>query len=287
MNILVTGGNGQLGRSLDKAAKDFPQYKLLFTDMPEADITDSNCIGSLANRYDAGLIINCAAYTAVDKAESDEQTAHRINAFGPEVLAGIAKERNIPLIHISTDYVFDGQNCRPLKEDDATCPAGAYGRTKLAGEKAVEASGCNAAVIRTAWLYSEFGNNFVKTMLRVATERNSLRVVYDQVGTPTYAPDLAHAILTLAKKEINGFNLYHYSNEGAISWYDFAKAIFELSGTEIPVEAVGSDLYPTPARRPAYSVLAKDRIKAAGVAVPYWKDSLKECLKALKEISNK
>ena len=278
MNILVTGGNGQLGCSLRKIAGMYPQHRFVFTDVPEADITDWACIAALAEKHAIDLIVNCAAYTAVDRAESDAETAAKINVQGSEVLAGVARERGIGLIHISTDYVFDGESCHPLKEDRPTAPQGVYGRTKLAGEQAIEASRCNACVIRTAWLYSEYGNNFVKTMLRLGRERDELNVVYDQVGTPTYATDLAHAILRLAERGVSGFEVYHFSDEGAISWYDFAKAVFALAGIDIRVGAIETAAYPTPARRPAYSVLAKDKIREAGVRVPYWLDSLRECM---------
>ena len=285
MKILVTGGNGQLGRSLHKISNDYPQYDFLFTDMPEADITDKACITELVRQHSIGLIINCAAYTAVDKAESEPELAERINVLGPMTLAEVAAEHEISLIHISTDYVFGGESCHPLHENTATAPTGVYGRTKLAGEKAVQRAECKAAIIRTAWLYSEFGNNFVKTMLRLGTERDSLNVVYDQLGTPTYATDLARAILVIAEQMQNPTTqrceIYHYSNDGAISWYDFTQAIFEAAGITIPVQAIESALYPTPAQRPAYSVLAKDKIKAAGATVPYWKTSLLDCLAIL------
>lgn len=283
MNILVTGGNGQLGCSIRKISRDYPRHVFTFTDIPEADITDRECIEGLIKNHNTDVIINCAAYTSVDMAESNAAAAEKINTAGPEILARIAKDNNIKLIHISTDYVFDGESCHPLKEDHPACPTGVYGKTKLNGERAVEASGCDGVVVRTAWLYSEFGNNFLKTMLRLGKERKNLDVVYDQVGSPTYARDLSKAIIAIAERGIKGFDIYHYSNEGVCSWYDFAVFIFYLTGMSVKVGAIESDAYPTTAKRPAYSVLAKDKIKSIGVDVPYWAESLAECLKVLKE----
>lgn len=281
MNILVTGGNGQLGNSIKKISSDYPQHTFFFTDVPEVDITNLELLDRLMEEKSVDAIINCAAYTAVDKAESDVALAESINVAGPKNLAEAAKKRGAKLIHVSTDYVFNGTANEPLKEEALTDPIGVYGRTKLAGEQAVKDSGCDALVIRTAWLYSEFGNNFVKTMLRLGREREQLGVVFDQVGTPTYAPDLAVAIMTLLDKGFTGFDLYHFSNEGVISWYDFTKAIFRLENINITLNPIESCEYPTPAKRPAYSVLNKKKIKAAGVSVPYWEDSLRVCLKEL------
>ncbi|MBR4803294.1 MAG: dTDP-4-dehydrorhamnose reductase [Bacteroidales bacterium] len=282
MKILVTGANGQLGRSMRKNSGDYPQHTFIFTDVPELDITDKRQFGDFARQNAVQAIVNCAAYTAVDKAETEQELAERINCQGTRVLGETAKELNIPLVHISTDYVFCGEGCHPLKETDPTAPTGVYGSTKLHGEKALESIGCDVAIIRTAWLYSEFGGNFVKTMLRVATERDTLNVVYDQVGSPTYATDLARALMKVLDSGIKGLNIYHFSNEGAVSWYDFAKAIFEESNINIIVNPIESDKYPSPVKRPSYSVLSKEKIKSIGVDVPYWRDSLKICLKALK-----
>ena len=281
MNILITGANGQLGNSIRKITAKYPSYHFLFTDVPEVDITDIALLEELIRTNNIQAIINCAAYTAVDKAETDIELAQKINVEGPRNLATAAKNANIKLIHVSTDYVFNGKNNLPLKETDPTDPIGVYGKTKLDGETAVKESGCDALVIRTAWLYSEFGGNFVKTMLRLGKEREVLSVVYDQVGTPTYATDLAVAILDLLQKGFSGYTLYHYSNEGVISWYDFAKAIFDLSGIHVKLNAIESSEYPTPSKRPAYSVLSKKKIQETGVKVPYWRDSLIECLKIL------
>lgn len=282
MKILVTGANGQLGRSMRKISGEYPQHEFLFTDMPEMDITEKTGIEAFVRENGVQAIVNCAAYTAVDRAETETALAEKINILGTRVLGEVAKMFSIPLIHISTDYVFCGEGCHPLKETDATAPTGVYGKTKLEGEKALESTGCDVAIIRTAWLYSEFGSNFVKTMLRLAGERDALNVVYDQVGSPTYATDLARALMTVLNNGVHGFNIYHFSNEGAISWYDFAKAIFEESGDKISVSPIESDKYPSPTKRPAYSVLSKEKIKEAGVTVPYWKDSLKECIRLLK-----
>ena len=282
MKILVTGANGQLGRSMRKISGEYPQHEFLFTDMPEMDITEKAGIEAFVRENGVQAIVNCAAYTAVDRAETEIELAEKINILGTKVLGDVAKMFSIPLIHVSTDYVFCGEGCHPLKETDATAPTGVYGRTKLEGEKALGSTGCDAAIIRTAWLYSEFGGNFVKTMLRVATERDTLNVVYDQVGSPTYATDLARALMTVLNNGVHGLSIYHFSNEGAISWYDFAKAIFEESGDKISVSPIESDKYPSPTKRPAYSVLSKEKIKEAGVTVPYWKDSLKECIRLLK-----
>lgn len=282
MKILVTGANGQLGRSMRKISGDYPQHEFLFTDMPEMDITEKAGIEVFVRENGVQAIVNCAAYTAVDRAETETVLAEKINVLGTKVLGEVAKMFSIPLIHISTDYVFCGEGCHPLKETDATAPTGVYGKTKLEGEKTLESTGCDAAIIRTAWLYSEFGGNFVKTMLRLAGERNALNVVYDQVGSPTYATDLARALMTVLNNGVHGLSIYHFSNEGAISWYDFAKAIFEESGDKISVSPIESNKYPSPTKRPAYSVLSKEKIKDAGVTVPYWKDSLKECIRLLK-----
>lgn len=282
MNVLVTGANGQLGRSIQKISAEQPQHVFFFTDVPELDITDYEQIDTFVKKNSIGALVNSAAYTAVDKAETEKELADRINHLGTKVLGEVARDNGIPLVHISTDYVFCGEGCHPLKETDPTDPSGVYGLTKLFGEKALESVGCDVAIIRTAWLYSEFGGNFVKTMMRLSAERDEINVVYDQVGSPTYATDLARAMMVVLNAGIRGFNLYHFSNEGVISWYDFTKAIFEETGAKTKVNPIESDKYPSPTKRPAYSVLAKDKIKSMGVKVPYWKDSLKECLKFLK-----
>ncbi|MCC8019586.1 MAG: dTDP-4-dehydrorhamnose reductase [Rikenellaceae bacterium] len=283
MNILVTGGNGQLGRCIEKISKKRLENQFVFTDIPETDITDERSIDELLGSSGFDAIINCAAYTAVDKAESEPELCRKVNTTGPAVLGRLCKKHDITLIHISTDYVFDGNTPHPLKEVDKVHPTGVYGQTKLDGEIAIKESGCRAAIIRTSWLYSEFGNNFVKTMLRLGAERDSLTVVYDQVGTPTYAGDLARAVLELLVRDIKGYSLYHYSNEGVTSWYDFARKVFGMMHMNVAVSAVESDKYPTAAKRPAYSVLSKDKIKGLGIAVPYWEDSLAICLKEIQK----
>ncbi|MFA6778856.1 MAG: dTDP-4-dehydrorhamnose reductase [Paludibacteraceae bacterium] len=282
MNVLVTGANGQLGNSIRKISEEYSSNNYFFTDMPEVDITNLALLEGLMKEKKIGAIINCAAYTAVDRAEDDAALAAKINVDGPRNLAIAAKNANAKLVHISTDYVFDGKCNLPLKETDNTAPIGVYGRTKRAGEVAVEEVGGDAIIIRTAWLYSEFGGNFVKTMLRLGKEKTEMGVVYDQIGTPTFATDLAYAIMDLLTKGFSGFTLYHFSNEGVISWYDFAKTVFDLSGINMKLNALESSEYPSKAERPAYSVLNKKKIKQAGVRVPYWRDSLIKCLDLLK-----
>lgn len=282
MNILVTGANGQLGNSIRKISEEYSSNNYFFSDMPEVDITNLALLEGLMKEKKIEAIINCAAYTAVDRAEDDAALAAKINVDGPRNLAIAAKNANAKLVHISTDYVFDGKCNLPLKETDNTAPIGVYGRTKRAGEVAVEEVGGDAIIIRTAWLYSEFGGNFVKTMLRLGKEKTEMGVVYDQIGTPTFATDLAYAIMDLLTKGFSGFTLYHFSNEGVISWYDFAKTVFDLSGINMKLNALESSEYPSKAERPAYSVLNKKKIKQAGVRVPYWRDSLIKCLDLLK-----
>lgn len=283
MNILVTGANGQLGNSLRDIAAQYPQHTFTFTDVQELDITDAAAISTMVDALQTDLIINCAAYTAVDKAESDIQLAHRLNAEAPGLLAKAAADRGAGIIHISTDYVFDGKAHTPYTEEQPTNPQSAYGTTKLAGEQAVMTANPHHIILRTAWLYSPYGNNFVKTMLRLGHERNQLGVVYDQVGTPTYAPDLARAIMAAADHIETTSGIFHYSNEGVISWYDFTKAIHRIASiTTCQVSPIRSEAYPTPAARPHYSVLDKAKTKQVlGIDVPYWEDSLRQCLDIL------
>ncbi len=284
--ILVTGSNGQLGSEIKELTNNDRNNLYFFTDRDSLDITDQKTIKSFiaTNRIDT--IINCAAYTAVDKAEEDEANANAINHLAVKYLAEIAKEKNIKLIHISTDYVFDGTNYRPYVESDPTNPKSVYGATKLAGEKAMqEANPANSIIIRTSWVYSSFGNNFVKTMLRLGKERDALGVIFDQVGTPTYAKDLAQTILDIVPQITNEkVEIYHYSNEGVLSWYDFAKEIMYMSKLECHIKPIETKEYPTPAKRPYYSLLNKAKIKKEfGITIPYWKDSVNACLKALGE----
>ncbi|WP_303918091.1 dTDP-4-dehydrorhamnose reductase [Draconibacterium sediminis] len=282
MKILITGAYGQLGNELKVLSKNYPKWEFVFTDVDSLDITDEEQVKSYFADNNFELVINCAAYTAVDKAESDFETAQKVNALAPRLLAKYSKEVGAKLIHVSTDYVFAGDAHLPYEETDAVAPNGAYGKTKLEGEQNCQAENPETVIIRTAWLYSTFGNNFVKTMLRLGKERGELGVVFDQVGSPTYAADLAEAILKVAESEKFVSGIYHYSNEGVASWYDFALAIFELSGVDCKVKPVLSENFPTPAERPAYSVLNKAKIKETyHLEVPYWRDSLKVCLDKL------
>ncbi|OIP94485.1 MAG: dTDP-4-dehydrorhamnose reductase [Thiomicrospira sp. CG2_30_44_34] len=284
MNILVTGQNGQLGQSLAKIAKDYPQFDFIFLGREQLDLSQPATLANALENIAFDIIINCAAYTAVDKAESEPELADAINHLAVEQLAQICNQRRATLIHISTDYVFDGKNYNPYIETDPVDPQGVYGITKLKGEQAMQAVNPKGAIIRTSWVYSEFGNNFVKTMLRLGAERDSLNVIYDQVGSPTYATDLAQAILALLSQpeQLNQTQVYHYSNEGVCSWYDFAKAIFEMSGTRCKVNPIETKDYPTPAKRPHYSLMNKAKIKQDYlITIPYWRDSLKIALNCL------
>jgi dTDP-4-dehydrorhamnose reductase len=282
MNILVTGSNGQLGNEIRKISANYPAYRFFFTDVAELDITDERAVEKYFLHHKIQFVVNCAAYTAVDKAEENEFMATRINAMAVKILARMCDDYQATLIHVSTDYVYDGCACKPYSEDHYTAPASAYGRSKLAGEEAA-LSTPKSVVIRTSWLYSSFGSNFVKTMLRLGKERDSLNVVFDQAGTPTYAADLAVAIIAVISQtgDRDGLQrgIFHYSNEGVCSWYDFAHEIMQLAGLTCKVNPVEAKDYPTPAARPHYSVLNKTRIKAAyGIEIPHWRDSLKKCL---------
>lgn len=285
MNILVTGANGQLGneiRIVSRGSKD--QY--IFTDVAELDITDAAAVEKMVTDNKVEVIINCAAYTNVDKAEDDYDLAELLNATAVKNLATAINQNGGTLIHISTDYVFGGtKNNTPCGEDEPANPTGVYGVTKLHGEQAIEAVGCKHLIIRTAWLYSEFGKNFVKTMLNLTATKPSLNVVFDQVGSPTYAYDLAQAIFTIVenRKYEGKDGIYHYSNEGACSWYDFTKMIAEYAGhTACDIQPCHSNEFPSKVVRPSYSVLDKTKIKNTfGIRIPYWTDSLKQCLAEL------
>ena len=283
MNILVTGANGQLGNEMRRVSLQSSDH-YIFTDVAELDITNIEAVRSMVAEQKVEVIVNCAAYTAVDKAEEDEAMAYLLNATAVANLATAAKEHNATLIHVSTDYVFDGKGCRPYTEEQPTSPTSVYGRTKLQGEEAAAESGCNYLIFRTAWLYSPFGRNFVKTMRTLTAERDSLKVVFDQVGSPTYAGDLAALIVKIIdERALNHCGVYHYSNEGVCSWYDFAREICEMSGNECNVEPCHSDEFPSKVARPAYSVLDKSKVKATfGVSVPHWKVSLAKCIEELK-----
>jgi dTDP-4-dehydrorhamnose reductase len=285
--ILVTGATGQLGSEIQTIATDYPQYDFTFADRSTLDLNNLCKLEDYFDDKTFDVIINCAAYTAVDKAESEEDLTNTINHRAVSLLAKIAKKKNMAFIHISTDYVFNGQNYRPYIETDPTDPQGVYGRTKRDGENAIlDVAPKNSMILRTSWVYSSFGSNFVKTMRRLGKERDSLGVIFDQIGTPTYARDLAKMILDILPQIQNESpEIYHYSNEGTASWYDFAKTIFELSNIQCTVNPITTDQYPTPAKRPHYSLLNKAKIKNYfNITIPYWRDSLQECLKELGEI---
>ena len=282
MNILITGCNGQLGNEMQLLEKINPQHSYFNTDVAELDITDQTAIEAFVEENAIDGIVNCAAYTAVDKAEDNEGLCTKLNAEAPAYLAHAIGQRGGWMIQISTDYVFDGTKHTPYVEDDDTCPNSVYGRTKLVGELNVQKLCERSMIIRTAWLYSTFGNNFVKTMIRLGKEKPELGVIFDQIGTPTYARDLAVAIFAAINKGIVP-GIYHFSNEGVISWYDFTKAIHRLAGiTACHVRPLHTAEYPTPAARPHYSVLDKTKIKATyALDIPYWEESLAECIEKL------
>lgn len=281
MNILVTGAGGQLGSELRKLGFS-PLDEVFFTDVAELDITDRKAVESYVSRNDIDTIVNCAAYTAVDRAEEEPEKAELINVKAVENLAEVAEKEGCLLVHVSTDYVFDGTASEPYTEKSPVNPQTVYGRTKLAGERAIRKSGCLAIIVRTAWLYSEFGNNFVKTMLRLAGEKGELNVVSDQVGTPTYAADLAAAIVHILADEnvADKTGIYHFSNEGICSWCDFAREIMRLSGDKCTVNGITTAEYPAKTPRPAYSVLDKTKIKQTfGLKVPEWKEALERMMR--------
>ena len=284
MNVLITGCNGQLGNEMQLLQRERKEHTWYNTDVAELDITDREAIATFIDENAIDGIVNCAAYTAVDKAESNEELCQKLNAEAPAFLAEAINRRGGWIIQISTDYVFDGTGHTPYLETDDTCPASVYGKTKLVGEFNVLKLCHRSMVIRTAWLYSTFGNNFVKTMLRLGRERESLGVVFDQIGTPTYARDLAQAIMTAIGKGIQP-GIYHFTDEGVTSWYDFTKAIHRIAGiTTCKVSPIHTDDYPTPATRPHYSVLDKKKIKDTfGIEIPHWESSLEECIEKLKE----
>ncbi len=288
-NILITGANGQLGHEMRNVLADDQRFNAIFTDVAGdnivmLDITDEAAVEQIVSDHSIQVIVNCAAYTAVDAAEDNEPLAARLNAEAVGILACVAKRHGARMVHVSTDYVFDGQGCIPYTEEMPTSPQSAYGRTKLDGERQLlNALGDDAVILRTAWLYSPYGKNFVKTMLTLGKDKPALKVVFDQVGSPTCARDLARAIVTVMSAEQWHGGIYHFSNEGVISWYDFTKAIHQLAGiTTCDVQPCHSNEFPAKAHRPAYSVLDKTKFKATfGVTVPYWLDSLKDTLKLL------
>lgn len=283
MNILITGCNGQLGSEIRLLEDNFPQYTFFNTDKDELDITNQLAVDDFVNRNEIDGIVNCAAYTAVDKAETDQKLCTALNTEAPVYMAAAIEKRGGWMIHVSTDYVFNGKKHTPYVETDTPCPDSVYGSTKLAGEFGVSKFCKKTMIVRTAWLYSGFGNNFVKTMMRLGREKAELGVVFDQIGTPTYARDLAVAIFTAIEKGVTP-GVYHFSNEGVCSWYDFTKAIHRIAGiTTCNVKPLHTSEYPTPATRPSYSVLDKTKIKETyGIEIPYWENSLEECIKRMK-----
>ena len=282
MNILITGCNGQLGSEIRQLEGNYPEHTFFNTDIEELDISDQNAVSDYVDSHKIDGIINCAAYTAVDKAESDKELCTTLNVMAPHFLSTAIEKRGGWMIQISTDYVFNGHAYQPYKEDDTPSPDSVYGSTKLASEFGVQKFCSNALIIRTAWLYSSFGHNFVKTMLRLGREKNELGVVFDQIGCPTYAADLAKAILDIITKGIKP-GVYHYTNEGVASWYDFAKAIHRIAGvSNCTVRPIHTSEYPTAATRPAFSVLDKTKIKETyGISIPHWEDSLARCITLL------
>lgn len=276
MVVLVTGANGQLGQSLRFIAPDYPQIRFVFCPSSELDIANPESCEQAFAKIKPDFCINAAAYTAVDKAESEPDKAYLINVNGAKNLAGVCKQYNTVLLHVSTDFVFDGTKDNPYSEEDIPNPTGVYGQTKLDGEKVVQSVFDEYFIIRTSWVYSQFGHNFMKTMLRLATERDSLSVVNDQIGTPTNAVDLAHALAKIIISNKKAFGIYNFSNEGQCSWYDFAKMIFEINGINIDLKPIPTSSFPTPAKRPAFSVLDKTKIKETfGIKIKNWEESLK------------
>ena len=285
LNILVTGSNGQLGSEIKELSKEY-DYNFFFTTRTDIDITNKDNIKEFCQKNSINVIINCAAYTAVDKAENDEINSDLVNRKAVKKLSIISQELDIKLIHISTDYIFDGKNFKPYCEEYKTNPQSIYGKTKLDGEnEMIKINPKNSIIIRTSWVYSSFGNNFVKTMLRLGKEKESLGVIFDQVGTPTYAKDLAKTILEILPKIKNEkVQIYNYSNEGVLSWYDFAKEIMKMAKLDCKINPIETFQYPTPAKRPHFSLLNKAKIKKEfDIEIPYWKDGLDDCLKRLGE----
>jgi len=282
--ILITGSHGQLGNEMQQAAKSFPAFNYLYTDIEDLDICDRAALNAFVKANKVNIIVNCAAYTAVDKAEDDVELCYKINSDAVRNIGEVASENNLKVVQISTDYVFDGTNHIPYTEDQPVCPDTVYGKSKLAGEQALMASCKDAVIIRTAWLYSSFGNNFVKTMIKLGTERDSLNVIFDQIGSPTYAADLAHAILKVLSHETFVPGIYHFSDEGVCSWYDFTKTIHRIAGIACDVHPIETKDYPARTPRPHYSVLNKAKIKSTyGIVIPHWEESLERCIKILKQ----
>jgi dTDP-4-dehydrorhamnose reductase len=282
ITILITGSKGQLGNEMQLAAQSYPQYKFIYTDVDELDICNKQSLADFVKHNSVNFIVNCAAYTAVDKAEDDVDLCYKINYEALKNIAEVATENNIKVIHVSTDYVFDGTNYKPYTEDQTVCPQSVYGKSKLAGEQALSNNCKQSVIIRTSWLYSTFGNNFVKTMIKLGTERESLNVIFDQIGTPTYAADLAEVILKIISYQHFTPGIYHFSNEGVCSWYDFTKTIHRMANISCHVQPIETKDYPTRAPRPHYSVLNKAKIKLTyDVQIPHWEESLQKCINIL------
>jgi len=281
MVVIVTGANGQLGQSIQHIAAKYPEIQFVFCSSVELDITNKSNCSEVFSKYKPVYCINAAAYTAVDKAESEKEKAHAVNVIGAKNLAEACKDNNSILLHISTDFVFDGSNTIPYTEDFATNPLGVYGKTKLDGELAIQETLEQFYIVRTSWVYSQFANNFMKTMLRLSSERDTLSVVNDQIGTPTYAVDLAEALIQMVitdsqESDNKNYGIYNFSNEGVCSWYDFAKEIFRINGISTTVNPIPTSSFPTPAKRPSYSVLDKTKIKNVfGIKINSWEKSLK------------
>lgn len=281
-NILITGANGQLGNEIRVASGQFPQFRFFFTDVTELDICNREAVHAYMAENHMDGIVNCAAYTAVDKAEDDAETCYRINRDAVKNLAEAAREYKLDIIHVSTDYVFDGKNYLPYTEVMPVNPSSVYGKSKLEGERILMEICPEAVIVRTSWLYSSFGNNFVKTMLRLGQERDMLNVIFDQVGTPTYAADLAVALLSILAAGKPAAGIYHYSNEGVCSWYDFTRSIHRLAGISCDLVPIESKEYPVRTPRPHFSVLNKAKIKQTyGTEIPHWEDSLEKCIRLL------
>ena len=281
-NILITGANGQLGSEIRVASAQFPQFRFFFTDVTELDICNREAVHAYMAENHMDGIVNCAAYTAVDKAEDDAETCYRINRDAVKNLAEAAREYKLDIIHVSTDYVFDGKSYLPYTEVMQVNPSSVYGKSKLEGERILMEICPEAVIVRTSWLYSSFGNNFVKTMLRLGQERDMLNVIFDQVGTPTYAADLAVALLSILAAGKPAAGIYHYSNEGVCSWYDFTRSIHQLAGISCDLVPIESKEYPVRTPRPHFSVLNKAKIKQTyGIEIPHWEDSLEKCIRLL------
>ncbi len=282
--ILVIGAGGQLGHCIKKIAEQSQRNDLLFPDEAQANILDTTLLQQLFAEHQPQYVINCAAYTAVDKAEDEKELAYAVNVSGAENLASLCEKYQSTLIHISTDFVFEGNQPVLQTETDITRPISVYGSTKLESEQKVAQLLPMHYIIRTSWLYSEYGNNFVKTMLKLGSERDTLSIIADQIGSPTYAIDLAKAILHIIDQDNKAYGLYHYSNEGAVSWYDFAQAIFKLGNIKVTTHPIPTSAYPTKASRPHFSVMDKRKIKACfGLDIPYWRDSLEKCIAVLQQ----